>query len=367
MMSPRVSPRRRPPPLFRRGPALAALLVVVVLPSPGPGRQASAASEEPPGSATRLALRLDPLAELYFSTRAEAARDQAPSAGDDSPHAAAVAAARRIQVALGAFGGWGPLDAEVFMVADAAALRRRFEALPETLRRGGREIAIRVDAVEWARALEAAFPDFLERSWPERRARLAALVAGLETKFLPAHRRALAFMMASLAIEDPGIEVPIVLVTECHPPGASTYHVDDGAPASVLGAPALAARGQLAETILHEATHGLDITSQGKGSAFATLRALLEARGVGPRDRLYHDVPHTLMFVQAAETMRRIYDPEHVPYGVSSDLYARSGAAAEVERRIWPRFLDGELDRDEALRRIVDEIVPPPAPAPPGS
>jgi hypothetical protein len=304
--------------------------------------------------ATRLALRVDPLAELYFATRAAAA--EAPASTEEG---AAVAAARRVQTALGAFGGWGPLDAQVFTASDPAALLAGFEALPETMRRRGSEIAIRTDAIAWARALEAGWPEFVARRWPARRAELAALVVGLERDFLPAHGRALRFMMDSLGIRDPAVEVPVVLVTACHPPGASTYYLDDGSPASVVGAPALAARGQLAETILHEATHGLDIASGETGSAFATLRDLLAQRGLGPRDRLFHDIPHALMFVQAAETMRRVYDPEHVPYGESSGVYARFGRVAEVERRIWPLHLDAEIERDEALRRIVDELVPP--------
>ena len=65
------------------------------------------------------------------------------------------------------------------------------------------------------------------------------------------------------------------------------------------------------------------------------------------------------MFVQAAETMRRLYNPDHVAYGdVATDLYKRSGDAAVVELDIWPRYLDGEFERDEALKRIVDSFYP---------
>jgi hypothetical protein len=66
------------------------------------------------------------------------------------------------------------------------------------------------------------------------------------------------------------------------------------------------------------------------------------------------------MFVQAAETMRRIYNPDHVAYGEATGLYERLGEVAVVEREVWPRHLDGELTRDEALRRIVEELDPRP-------
>jgi hypothetical protein len=358
---------RRCAPLSRAVPR--ALLVALLAVAPTAARGDAAATGAPATalaeSASRLALRVDPLAELYFAVRAQAAREeQAPLAG----HEAAVAAARRIQASLGAFGGWGPLDAELFTAGDAATLLRRFEALPETMRQRGRDVAIRADAVALARELVTLEPRFVAGPWPARRAALEATVAALERDFLPAHRQALAYMASSLGIADPGIEVPVLLVTECHPPGASTYYLGPGEaggePASVVAAPAFAA-GQLAETILHEATHGLDIAARGGESAFGTLRAHLAERGLGPRDRLFHDLPHALMFVQAAETMRRLYAPAHVPYGESSGVYDRLGTADDPVRRLWPQVLDGALARDEALRRMVDELVPPPAPASP--
>lgn len=67
------------------------------------------------------------------------------------------------------------------------------------------------------------------------------------------------------------------------------------------------------------------------------------------------------MFVQAEETMRRLFDPAHVAYGDATDLYERTGEPAVVEREIWPRYLDGEIAREEALRAIVDRLYPPSA------
>ncbi len=165
-------------------------------------------------------------------------------------------------------------------------------------------------------------------------------------------------MMQSLGVADPGIEVPVFLVTECHPPGASTYYLDDGSPAMVLETARFQGRGLLEETILHESTDALDIASKGRCSVFETLRGLLAERGLKPEDRLYQDVPHTRMFVQAAKTMRRIYDPNHVAYGDATDLDQRLGKTAEVERRIWPKVLDGELAPQDALLQIVAELVP---------
>lgn len=338
--------------------ALTLFLGVAAWPPPATGQEPArkeAGQDALEPSAARLELQAAPLVELYFSVRAQAARkDSPPLAGQE----AAVEAARRIQKSMGSWGGWGPLDSHVLSGIGAATLRHRFESLSEPMQHFGREVSVRDDAVALAKALEELVPGFTQTLWTERRKTLEAEIERLGTSFLPDHRRALAYMLQSLGIDDPGIEVPVFLATEIHPPGASTYHLADGEPACVISLAALQGPGLLEETILHESTHALDIASQGKGSAFETLRDLLAERGVERRDRRYQDVPHVLMFVQAEATMRRIYDPDHVGYAEAAGVYPRFGEAAEVERRIWPRYLDGHLGRDEALRQIVDELVP---------
>jgi hypothetical protein len=355
--------------------ALFLILIPLMLAAPPPAAgQATAQQEALPsdtapsdaaasdlGAATRLRLELDPLVELYFSVRAQAARTgAAPLPGQE----AAVGATRRIQESLGAWGGWGPLDAALLDKPSASELLQRFEELPEPMQRAGREVSVRDDAIALARALAEHLPVFTETLWPTRRQQLETVVERLRSSFVPEHQRALAFMMRSLRIADPTIEVPVFLVTECHPPGASTYYLGDGEPASVLGLSSLEGKGLLEETILHEATHALDIASQGQGSVFETLREQLLERGVARRDVLFQDIPHTLMFVQAEETMRRIYDPQHLGYGNATDLYERLGNTAQVERRIWPLVLDGQIETDAALRQIVDALVPPSAQPP---
>jgi hypothetical protein len=167
-------------------------------------------------------------------------------------------------------------------------------------------------------------------------------------------------MMQSLAIHDPGITVPVFLVNATNPPGGMTYYLRGGAPVSVIDVTVGGADELLLETILHESSHTLDLASRDSESAFATLRALLEGTGLTRKDDAYHSVPHTLMFVQAEETMRRLFNPDHLAYGDATDLYERMGVTAVVERESWPRYLDGELTRDEALRAIVETLQPQP-------
>jgi hypothetical protein len=306
---------------------------------------------------TRLELQISPLVELYFYVRAQAAEvDVEPQPG----YEAAVDAARAIQRSLGRFGGWGPLDSQVFVAADAQDLLGGFAELPEPYERRGREISIRDDAVRLATVIQELTPDFTRVLWPARKAELDRRIAYLQTDFMPEHQEALVFMMQSLAIPDPEMTVPVFLVNATNPPGAMTYYLRGGAPVCVIDVNVGGVGDLLLETILHESCHTLDLASRDTGSAFATLRALLKERGLSRNDEAYNTVPHTLMFVQAEETMRRLFNPDHLAYGEATDLYERTGVTAVVEREIWPRYLDGELSRDEALRTIVETLEPQP-------
>jgi hypothetical protein len=66
-----------------------------------------------------------------------------------------------------------------------------------------------------------------------------------------------------------------------------------------------------------------------------------------------HDFVHTVMFVQAAGTVRRVLDPNHRDYGDVKGYYARVGRAAEVVVPAWRDYLDGRIDREAAVERIV--------------
>ncbi|MFQ5700864.1 MAG: hypothetical protein ACE5HU_03365 [Acidobacteriota bacterium] len=317
--------------------------------APGPEMAAAQAAE-----VTHLELRISPLVDLYYEVRAQAAADDDPSPG----HEDAVAAARFIQQSMGSFGGWGPLDSQVLAAADAQALVQGFGDLPDPYERHGRKMSIRDDAVRLATAFRKLLPDFEQVTWPDRKVALERRIADLEKNFMPVHRNALAFMMQSLGIPDPGISVPVFLVSAANPPGAMTYFLRGGAPASVVDIHVGGTDDLLIETILHESSHALDLASRGDDTAFTTLRALLEKRGLSPRDGAYRNVPHTLMFVQAAETVRRLFNPDHVAYGEATSLYARTGAIADVEGEIWPRYLDGAISRDEALNLIAERFAP---------
>lgn len=320
-----------------------------------PPEQGGPAAGFGPQSVTGLELRVEPLVELYYMVRHGAAfPNRAPA---EPAFQRAVAAAGRVQEFFGSWGGWGPVDTLFLAAEDLGGVRELALELPEPMRhRGGDEIALREPLLTLIGALEAVEPSFMNEHWPARRRALEQAVAGLERDFLPRQREALAFMLQSLAITEPGVEAPVFLVSEANEPGAFTFYLRGGAPVCVVSIED-GVNTLLFETLLHEATHVLDMASSDDSSVFVSLRSMLEREGLFPEDRMVHDVAHTLMFVQAAETVRRFYDHEHVDYGEVTTLYARSEPIASIEREIWGRHLAGTIDRDEALKRIVERTL----------
>jgi hypothetical protein len=109
--------------------------------------------------------------------------------------------------------------------------------------------------------------------------------------------------------------------------------------------------------ILHEAIHALDVATEGQDNVLSRLRQRLRGAGLTWPNRLLRDVPHTLIFMQAAETVRRLLDADHQHYGEVAGYYAKVPEAACIVRPTWTAYLDAEITRDEALERMVADAV----------
>lgn len=310
---------------------------------------------------TSLDLRVEPFTDFYFWTRAQAAG----VVEIEPPFQPIIDAWMPVQEQIGTFGGFWRFDLAGMIATSPDEFGAWFDERDETIpSRSGGQIPIRGPGKAMAAAMVPVWPEYLERHWPERRNLLMEAKERLDREFMPEHRRALHYMLTSLAIEDPEIDLPAFLALDIHPPGASTFRTNDGA-AAILSTRELLSEGRfsdLAETVLHESTHALDVASRGDQDAFTVLRAKLEERGIGREDPRYRSVPHLIMFVQSEETMRRVYDPGHLAYGDTqrgdiAPLYQRNGQAAVIVRREWRRHLDGEIDLDTALERIAEQVA----------
>jgi hypothetical protein len=162
-------------------------------------------------------------------------------------------------------------------------------------------------------------------------------------------------------MQDLHLEIPVYLVAEAPFPQAVTHRRRGGGGICFVGLSEL--KGLLlCETVLHEATHALDVATRDSGSVLVDLQERLRTAGFGPGTPAYRDVPHTVIFVQAGETVRRLLDSAHRHYGEVCGYYAKVPAAAEAVRAWWPPYLDGAIGHAEVVERIVQHFVQNPGP-----
>ncbi|MGD2110125.1 MAG: hypothetical protein PVI86_12145 [Phycisphaerae bacterium] len=306
---------------------------------------------------TQLDARISPAIDLHFFVRALSVEDRPVSVEGMLP---AIEAARTLNEKLGEhLLRWGPIEGALVKCQTVSEVVAAFEKLPETFgprqRTPGKAIKLRESAVRYANALQNVEPYFVSSIWPEHNERLAALRQRLLDGLGQKQATSFEFMMKHLNMTDPAITIPVYLVFDAPFPGAFTQRGWDGKAVCFVGSQNVEG-SQLYETVLHEATHALDVATAAD-NVFATLRDKLTAAGLSRRDHGFRDVPHTLMFVHTAETVRRILDPEHKDYGDTHGYYKRAPKSTDAVRQHWVDYLDGKITQDEALDRIVRDFV----------
>jgi hypothetical protein len=317
--------------------------------------------------ATRIVFETSPVADLFYSVRAWASPGAPGEPGEPAPE---LAEAVRLVADLDRelerfFLAWGQIEGGLRGAQTAADLERLFAEVPESVTLpSGKAVRLREGALRIAAALREAEPWFLEHLWPEHQGALADARDLLQRDFEPHQAECLAFHLDRLAMADPGLELPVVLVAEAPYPGAVTHRDAEGRGVSYVAVRATEGT-QLFETVLHEATHSLDVATSGhhtdrsahSGSAppgaLEDLRGRLSRAGFSQRDRAYRDLPHTLMFVQSAASIRRTVAAEHEDYGDVAGYYAKVPEAAALVRAAWGEYLAGTISRDAALERIA--------------
>jgi hypothetical protein len=149
------------------------------------------------------------------------------------------------------------------------------------------------------------------------------------------------------------VSIPVYLVVDVPWPGAFTSGAS-GATSSVFVSSRF--RGStLSEIVLHEVIHALEIDADPL-SPLVRLDREMERRELPPSDQR-SQFSHALVFVQAAETVRRLIDSNHVDYGVSHAYYERV-PCSQLVRDHWVRCLRGDIDADTAVARMIADVFP---------
>jgi len=303
-----------------------------------------------------LDVRIDPLMDMHHWVRRLAERKGELSAVAGLPDA--VAAARRLDDELGSPLTWSTIDGAVSGAGNAEGFAKIAVELPESMPLpGGRTVRLREGAMQLAAAYQALEKPFLAAVWPRHREAVETAAAVLRRDLLPKAPAIYADIAEHLRLPVPARPIPVVLVAEGPFPGAVTHRLHGGGTVSIVAANA--AQGtQWLETVVHETLHALDVSAE--GSVLDELRDRLgkvEPKG-SPKE--IHDFVHTLMFVQAAVSIRRVIDPAHKDYGDVNGYYPKVPRATAVVVPAWRAYLNGEISRDAAIARIVDGFAKPP-------
>ncbi len=320
---------------------------------------AGAAAQEPvvpresaPRTAIELKLLRQPFPDLWFQVRALGSGDEAREVPEMLGQA--TAAARTLGEGLVSPLAWGPLEGMLASCTSATHALQRIGEVPETVRvRAGQETPLRAPARAVLEALAKIETSWRESIWPERERRLREVEGELESALLKKQAEVWAVHTQSLGFEGLSLTIPCHLVTEMPFPGAITHRGEDERGVCLVSVKDLSG-SKLWETVIHEATHALDLARD--GDVFDELREALEKGGNSRADRVWRDAPHALMFVQSAETVRRVLDPEHEDYGVTDGVYDRIGPAAEAVRKGWSDSAKGAATLQERVERIVAEL-----------
>ena len=343
-----------------RGPMLAALLATATTvagagqTAAAPAQPSAAAAARPPSpaaqSATRIELRVEPAIDLYFHARSLASER---AAAVPAPYEAAVKALSALGAKLGTgLLAFGVADARVFGAESLDDIAASFEEVPPLFARDGGRVPIQDELRAVIEGLRAAEAYHRAEVWPKHWRLVEPARRRLETGLLPAQGEAFAYMLRSLGMKDPAKTIPVYLSAHLPWPGGFTYRLDSGGGVCFVGVgrPELAGSA-LGELVLHESTHALDVDNA--ESVLEKLRARLRAEGFTREDRVLRDAPHTLMFVQAAETIRRFVDSEYGHYGDGASTYYDQVPLARFERDLWIRHLEGSVTLEDAIEQIV--------------
>ncbi len=305
--------------------------------------------------AKRLDIRVEPFADLFFSVlKLSFGSGTMPELeGLDE----AAAAARPLRGVVSGIRTFGRIAVPAIFSANAAELEKDFAQLPETIETAnGETVQLREKAVALAKALARIEADFRKKVWPQHKAEIDKAALQIAQRLTPKASECFAYISKSLGMSEAAGTVPLYLVYQAPRPEGFTFRQRDGSGVCLMSVTANTGT-QLFEIALHESIHALDVESAGERNALVEIRNRLMKAGFKPDDPDLRNVPHTLMFIQAAETIRRIIDPAHKHYGEVSGYYERVPLPSKIELPVWIAYLDGKITRDEAVTQIVEGFL----------
>jgi hypothetical protein len=298
---------------------------------------------------TRIAFSINPVVDLHFYIRCLLQTEgEVPK-----EYIEAVEQARRFEQSVSGPLGWGFIEPLLTRCKTAQELEGYATRLPERFRlRSGPVIKPREVSIPYAKALAKVESVFLKKVWPDHLQKIEEANKTLNRLLENHGEAAIEYMKRQLHMKTDYGPVPVQLFAEAPPPGASTS-ASRGIGAVCFVGVSVFSDSTLAEVVLHEAIHALDLRTRGQPTALNHLRDKLREAGLDKDNPLLRDIPHAVIFVQAGETVRRLINPDHEHYGHDHAFYKKTPEASNRVLPAWKAYLDGSETLDEALGAMV--------------
>lgn len=326
------------------------LLASVLLAVPSAAQTTTAPATQPLASTQRLEWKTNPLLDLHFLMRSVI--DGSASRPELTGILTVIAGVSDIERDLGGPMAWGLLEGALAHTETAEQAAALAERLPQRHNLpSGASIEPRACMLRLAELYAKIEPEFREKIWPRHSAAIAAVQKRLAAELEPRLEECFKDLTDRMKIGYSRAAIPVFLVNTAPFPQGFT-HLTRGGAVCIVGVDGLEG-SLLYEVILHEAMHALDVGSSRQPTALNDLRRRLIAAGMAPGSPAMRNIVHTLFFVQAGETVRRVVDPNHKHYGDTAGYYAKVPRIIATVRPAWVDYLDAKTSRDDALDAIV--------------
>jgi len=301
-----------------------------------------------------LDFRVSPAIDLFFTARARAAGATTINSGPKLQKA--IDEMARLEQVLGGSAQWGLVEGALAGCEKAADIRRSFGFFPEEYVFGTRTLKLKSATMTLAAALEAAEPEFLAKVWPKHKALITKQKAVITRILGPAEAAWSAGLTTQLDLALPAQPVLTYLVAEAPPPWGYTRLDRGSQPMIIIGVGGVEGT-TLAELPVHELVHALDARQGGERGALRSLRLLLSNQGIPQGSVENNQITHALMYVASGEVMRRIVENRHRHFGETYGTYERMPDVAPALLEWWKRYLDGTVDREQAIGGFVSQYT----------
>jgi hypothetical protein len=199
---------------------------------------------------------------------------------------------------------------------------------------------------ELTRALERAAPAYRALWWPKHDAANRRWIAAVQPLLAQQGDSAAAWEARAFGVG--WSDTPVRVDVTAYANWAGAYTTEDPGHVTVSSLNSDTQEAEAFETLFHEVLHTMD------RPLFEQYRAATRTQG----KRMLRNPTHPFIFYTAGEVTRRLF-PGYVPFAEAAGLWERAqdlGAMRPLLRRHWQRWLDGQITRDEALRRIATDL-----------